>query len=212
MGIIIELQKLSIDSNCDVLSLLRKAYLVSRKLDINDFQEWITYELNGYDNFDKIPDYRIITGTLKGFNPYRGWIPVIIPNQELEKTICTHKLHDSIPSLITLIDNADNNHLSLQLPGAVIQTICSMTGHDANYELQISPNSISNVVEQVKNKILDWSLLLEETGILGNDLQFSDTEKELVHSSPKIINYVSNFYGNIDNSKLQQGTNNSSIN
>lgn len=212
MSLIIELQKMSIDSNCDILSLLRKSYLVSRKLEISDFQEWITHELNGYNTTDGIPDYRQITGTLKGFNPYRGWIPVIIPNHELEQTICTHKLHDSIPSLFTLINNLDNNHLSLQLPGTIIQNICSMTGHDANYELHISPNSISNVIEQVKNKILDWSLLLEETGILGNDLQFSDIEKDLVHNSPQIINYVSNFYGDIDHSNVQQGNTASTIN
>lgn len=212
MSLIIELQKSSIDSECDILSLLRKSYLVARKLGITDFQDWVTNELNGYNEYDGIPDYRTITGTLKGFKPYRGWMPVIITDQELEKIISTHKLHDSIPSLSTLLSSTSDNYLSLQLPGAVIQNICSMTGHETNYELRISANSVSNIIEQVKNKILDWSLLLEENGILGIDLQFSKNEKEIVQSSPQIINYVSNFFGNIDNSKLQQGTTHSSIN
>lgn len=64
MSIVIELQKAAIDSNSDILSLLRKAYLVARKLEISDFQEWISSELNGYEDYDKIPDYRMITGNL----------------------------------------------------------------------------------------------------------------------------------------------------
>ena len=147
--------------------MLRKAYLIARKLEIIDFQDWITNELNGYSDFDKIPAYRNIYGTLKGFNPYRGWIPVIIPDKKLEEIICSHKLTDSIPSLVNLVDNKNNNTLSLQLPGAAVQNICSMTGQDTNYELRISSNSIVNVLEQVKNKILDWSLLLRRSRYHG---------------------------------------------
>ena len=211
MSIVLDLQKLAIDSNCDILSLLRKAYFVSRKLGITDFQEWITYELNSYNERNKVPEYRKITGVLKGFNPYHGWIPVIIPDKELEETICTHKLSDSIPSLVNLLDNQGNNSLSIQLPGGIVQEICSMTGHEANYVLHLSSNSIANVIEQVKNKILDWSMLLEENGIIGSDLQFTEDEKAIVHTNSQIVNYVSNFYGNIEISKIQQGTTNSTI-
>lgn len=209
MSIVLDLQKLAIDSNCDILSLLRKAYFVSRKLDITDFQEWITFELNGYDEHNKIPEYRKITGLLKGFNPYHGWIPVIIPDKRLEETICTHKLFDSIPSLVNLIGNQGNSTLYIQLPGATIQTICSMTGYEANYGLRISSNSIANIIEQVKNKILDWSMLLEENGIIGENFQFTVEEKAVVQNTPQIINYISNIYGNMANSQLQQGTTNS---
>ena len=45
MGIVIELQKQAIDTDSDVVSLLRKAYLVARKLDIKDFEEWINLSL-----------------------------------------------------------------------------------------------------------------------------------------------------------------------
>ena len=67
------------------------------------------------------------------------------------------------------------------------------------------------MIEQVKNKILDWSMLLEENGIIGSDLQFTEDEKAIVHTNSQIVNYVSNFYGNIESSKIQQGTTNSTI-
>ena len=59
--------------------------------------------------------------------------------------------------------------------------------------------------------IYNWSLLLEESGIIGSELCFTEDEKNIVHKNPQIVNYVSNFYGNIENTKIQQGTTKSTI-
>ena len=67
-----------------------------------------------------------------------------------------------------------------------------------------------NIIEQVKNKILDWALLLEENGIRGENLQFSVEEKETVKNAPQIINYVNNFFGDVKDSQIQEGTKQSS--
>ena len=99
MGIVIELQKQAIDTDSDVVSLLRKAYLVARKLDIKDFEEWINSELNGYTDYDKIPDYREIRGQVKAWNPYHGWIPVIIQEREYEiskKSFLNYRKHNFV--------------------------------------------------------------------------------------------------------------------
>jgi hypothetical protein len=69
MSIVLELQQQAIDSNSDILSLLRKALLVARKLGLKDLQEWIDNELNGYKEISKIPAYRQIHGELKAWTP-----------------------------------------------------------------------------------------------------------------------------------------------
>ena len=46
--IVIELQRLASDGNCPVDELLRKALIVSTKLQIADFTSWIRCELDGY--------------------------------------------------------------------------------------------------------------------------------------------------------------------
>ena len=79
-----------------------------------------------------------------------------------------------------------------------------------NYELHFSKRAIVNIIEQVKNKILDWALLLEENGIRGENLQFSVEEKETVKNAPQIINYVNNFFGDVKDSQIQEGTKQSS--
>lgn len=47
-GIVLELQREALSSNGDILSLLRKAYIIARKLDLKDFEKWVSCELNGY--------------------------------------------------------------------------------------------------------------------------------------------------------------------
>ena len=44
-GIVIELQRDALSSDSDIISLLRKAYLIARKLDLKDFESWTSYEL-----------------------------------------------------------------------------------------------------------------------------------------------------------------------
>lgn len=63
--IVLELQQEAISKESDILNLLRKAYLVARKLKLNEFENWINNELNGYENMDKLPDYRKIRGEVK---------------------------------------------------------------------------------------------------------------------------------------------------
>ena len=74
-GIVLQLQEEALDENVDIETLLRKAYVVARKLQLKDFEEWITNEQNGYQK--DVPEYRMIGGEIKAWNPYHGWIPVI---------------------------------------------------------------------------------------------------------------------------------------
>ena len=63
--IVIELQHEALKSDFDIMNLLRKAYLVARKLKLQEFEDWVNNELNGYKDSDKIPDYRLLRGEIK---------------------------------------------------------------------------------------------------------------------------------------------------
>ncbi|RFT36128.1 ABC transporter substrate-binding protein, partial [Bifidobacteriaceae bacterium NR020] len=45
---------------------------------------------------------------LKAFNPYRGWIPTLIQDNEFEKMICERKLVNSISEIISLCQSSEN--------------------------------------------------------------------------------------------------------
>lgn len=204
-SIVLELQQEALDSNTDILALLRKAHLVARKLGLKDFQNWVDNELNGYKKMQDIPEYRNLHGALKAWNPVHGWIAVVIPDGDLEQTFSARKTFDSIPSLTSLLSSKEGTY-AIAVPAEGGAILGRLTGFHTNYTLQISPNAISNIVEQVKNKILDWAIVLEENGVLGEGLGFTKEEKSKAQSEPQIVNYISNFYGDVSNSQMQQGT------
>ena len=73
-----DLQREALNSSVPVSDLLRKASIVARKLHIRDFEGWIMLELKGYSEQDEVPGYRIISGQMRVWNPYRGHQPLIV--------------------------------------------------------------------------------------------------------------------------------------
>lgn len=212
-SIVLDLQNEIISSDCDVVNILRKAHLIAFKLKLTDFDQWIQYELNGYPNQESCPEYRKIRGTLKAFNPYSGWIPAFIQNNEIEKMICERKLVNSISEIIDLCESFDDGLISefsgeqLALFNEVFDTPLPM-----RYALHISTTAVKDIEEKVKNTILEWTLKLEAEGIVGENMVFSDKEKDSATNIPQTIN---NYYGNTsvinspaDNVSIVSGSNN----
>jgi len=68
-GIVLELQKEALNKDADIELLLRKAYVIAKKLKLKDFEEWVQLEQNGY-GIKEVPEYRYIKGQIKARNPY----------------------------------------------------------------------------------------------------------------------------------------------
>lgn len=207
--IVLELQKDALDPNIDTATLLRKAYLVSKKLKLSEFEEWIKNELDGYSTIESIPIYRKVWGELKAWNHYNGWIPVLITDEKIHELLNKQLVHDSIPSLISL--QKSNGNPCISLSGAITNALYNITNapFQTKYAVFFGRNSVDSIIESVKNKILDWAILLEENEILGEGLVFSPEEKERVIHIPQIVNYVTNFYSSANDIQIQQGTNDS---
>ena len=202
-GIVLDLQADALNADIDILILLRKAFLVSRKLKLSDFEKWIDSEINGYRGNVECPQYREVSGETKAWNPYHGWIPLMIGDNEWHKTLSNRFVPDSIASLVSLL-KADGQP-NIPFPGGACAEISKMTGFETKYTLFISKNSIEAIIETVRTKILDWAIVLEENGITGDGLAFSENEKEIANSIPQIINYTNNFYRNAKGIQIQQG-------
>lgn len=204
--IVLDLQQEAISKESDILNLLRKAYLVARKLKLSEFEEWINNELNGYKGEAIIPDYRKVRGEIKAWNPYNGWIPVILQNDNIAKKFEEHLVPYSIPNLKNVYDNSKNNTAILQFGANMNQFLSSSCDFNTKYALVIGTNQIYNIMETVRNIVLDWAITLEENGIIGEGLQFTDIEKDIASSTATINNYTNNFYGNVQDTKIQQDT------
>lgn len=69
-----------------------------------------------------------------------------------------------------------------------------------------SYSSLVRIVEAVRTTVLNWSLKLEEDGILGEGLLFSPEEVQQADSASYNVN---NFYGPVQSPNVQQGTSHS---
>jgi len=180
-SIVLQLQELAVDPESNIEELLNKALLVARKLKIKKFRKWCEHELDGYDG-DELPEYRLFKGQLMVFNPYYGLQPFMIPH-DLDEVVTAIKLGLSVGEINNLLkQNSEifeyviNNDAKLLL----ISLQDSFTQLEPRVIFKRS--QLLGISTKLRNIILNWSLQLEEDGILGEGLKFTEREKEAAMS------------------------------
>lgn len=195
-SLVTTLQRDILNSKKSVTEILRTAKLISAKLGLTDISQLIDSELNGYKPGSAAPSYRIIRGgTLQLFNPYRGWLPagdvgdygiaISQPIPELEE------LAKSKGIVIPL-----NKKLPVSSLGGVADGLVQQ------FEQRIvhSPIRLRAVLEAVREQILNWTIELEQRGILGEDMSFDAEEKRKAQNQIFNIQHFTGVLGDVKNS------------
>lgn len=183
MPLVLQLQHLAQKKDSDIEELLRRAKLVSMKLNLSDFENWCDFELMGYKhNIAGLPEYRMTIGRLYVFNPYNGrLIPFYLENEEAYKWINTVPLADSVGEYVNLISQ-ETIGLQVHLPKEALDFLFKaqnkLHGFALEPRLNIEVTQIMSVLTHVRNTIFNWSVNLEKLGILGDGMQFTIEEKE----------------------------------
>ncbi len=163
--IVIQLQELALDSSNNISDLLRKALLIATKLELQDFKQWILNELNGYTDIGQVPDYRRTTGEVKAYNSVQGrYIPFVVDNVEIMKTLQTVILHESIDSLQHAVKESEKKTklISYSYPPEIENMLMSWQ----NTRSPVIPTQFIGVtqfvaiMDKVRTRILEWSLSL----------------------------------------------------
>ena len=199
-----ELKK-DIIENKDVISILRKAKVVSTTYKIDEMTKWIDLELNGYRNVSDIPDYRNIVGVVKARNPIYGLIPVIMP-ASISKEISSRKLFNPISEILSFSNSDD--YASIQLPSELSEALCKNEGVHYPCYLIISKSSFLSIIENVKNYIFEWCLKLEKENDIPNDTSINESKKENNTISQQTIVCENFFNGDANSSQIVSGNNN----
>ena len=214
-SIVLELQNEVTKQDCDIVNVLRKAHLIARKLNLTDFDKWISCELNGYTEDDTIPEYREVQGVLTALNPYHGWVCVMVTDKKTEEAFCCRRLRNSISEIKSLSDKNENCLvLNLTSEAQILLNKWSSGLSPTQFRVELSATAIGDILEKVKNTVLEWTMKLENEGILGDGMQFNSTEKETAKRIPQAVN---NYYGSninvinapMNNSPVIAGSNNS---
>jgi len=203
-SLVLELQRDAMDCSIKVSDLLRKAYVVAKKLKVEKFFNWINFELNGYKKASELPDYRSVVGRIKAYNPYRGWIPVML-DSKTDDVLCHNTVKQPAAELENLVLSAskDKSFLVMQFPKKVEHKLMESFDEDYIPSLIMDISQVVGVLDAVRNTVLNWSLQLEEDGILGDGMTFSESEKQTAADSTY---YITNNIGTMTNSQIQQHT------
>lgn len=199
-SLVLELQRDVLDRTIHIPDLLRKALLVSRKLKIKDIEEWLNDELNGYE-LRSVPSYRLISGELKAFNPYRGWIPVDMGG-ELHASMCETPARDSVSQIADLVERTETGTVVVKFPANLNTAFRNLMRTDYEPALHVPVHKLVRILDVTKTKIMDFALDLEARGIFGEGIRFSKAEEQLAQS----ITYNTINIERMENSQLQQST------
>lgn len=179
-SIVLQLQSLASDPNSNIEELLNKSLLVARKLKIKEFRKWCELELEGYEK-NTFPEYRKFRGQLKVFNPYHGFQTFIIPD-DLDEVVTSISINLSVGEINNLLKQDGDSFENVISNQAKRQLMSLQGGYDLEPRVIFKRSQLLGITSKLRNIILNWSLQLEEDGILGKGLKFSDKEKEAAMS------------------------------
>lgn len=206
-SIVLELQHDALNRTIPISDLLRKALVISHKLKLGEFKEWIEKELNGYHETAEIPQYREFKGTVKGWNPVNGWIPVIFDNSEEAEIRSRRKTGQTIAKFEEQVKSADDTALAIPLAQSDQCDLGKSIGFQTQFVMFIDRSSVAALLDVVRTIVLNWTLKLEEQNILGEELSFTRDEQIAAQQTPQNIN---NFFGAVHNPQIQQSCQQSS--
>ena len=202
-SLIIELQRDAMNQDVHIFYLLRKALVAAKKLRLQEFENWIELELNGYSGQINIPKYRLVTGELRFRNEQDtcwrrfqlgSFLPLNTQKMrkdlaEFEKTYSKMLMWHSIGEIESFAKKTEVviNYPTEDQPRIIeIAQALDSGSISVNYLRQLQPQpgfycnplSFDRIVETIRTAVLQWALELEENGILGEGLTFTPTEKE----------------------------------
>lgn len=187
-GILTELLTNLIDSKTRLSDCLTKAYIIARKLKITESIEWISNEKNGYAD-SPLPDYRQYEGNMIAHHIYYGWKNVVVPDEG--KDFCKAGTFQSISELESMVNKNDDGYIIHPLPSSFLQR--GNFGHCDQIAIKIEEACLQNILDTVRQKLIDWVLHLQEHGIEGEGLAFTKEEKEKAMNK---MNLTINLNGN----------------
>ncbi|GAX37674.1 AbiTii domain-containing protein [Nodularia sp. NIES-3585] len=206
-SLVLELQQDALDTTVTLLNLLRKALVVAKKLNIQELEYWIKNELDGYScPLSELPEYRFMYGELKALNPYyHRWIPIQL-DPETHAMISKQPVHQPISQLESLLNQG--NPKLLTMPPVLDDWLRSYDHIPYEMAIHIDPSQGYKVLEAVRDVVLNWALKLEEDGILGKGMTFSQKEKEIASNH----NYNNIIYLKVEQSQMQTSSSESQSN
>ncbi len=182
-----------VDESAGISNTLRKAKILASELGVPEFREWVDFELAGYPSRENVPDYRRFNptnlGTFSG--PFGSGVKnFVIPTYALPDDVKNFAenliFYDGVGSLEAQAAIA-GEALQMRWPQEMVMLArdsIHMSGDLllADAHRQILPHMILGILDQVKNKLLDFLLGLQESNITADNLDQNTVERDVVRN------------------------------
>lgn len=210
-SLIKEIQRDIINNKESVTSILRKAKLLATKLESSDFLKWINYELEGYPDKESLPKYRIISGEMKAYNPLYGYIPIYFKSPKQAETFSNKPVYDSIITIEKICNEQDSKgEIESPIPHSIKMQLLKITeGMEPTF--LFNQAQFLAILENVKNKLLDWVSKLQTEGVLVENLNSTAKEKEIARTVVLNIEQMNNSQIQLETINSIQNYNNDKI-
>ena len=142
---------------------------------------------------------------MKAWNQYHGWQPIFFEETSIADLLSNRPSGQRVAEIESLLENIAQHGDDLQIPFSTKEEkmICEAIGKRAQVTLIVPSINLVRILDAVRNIILNWALQLEEDGVLGENMTFSDDEKDKAESHSYNVN---NFYGEVTGSQIQQSS------
>ena len=177
-GLVDQLQADALDTNASISALLRKVKIAAVKLSLDDALGWVQRELDGYKDKNDLPSYREVRGNPVGWNPYHGWQPMMFGDERIDEMVSEVTLFDPIGLYESMLQKGEAPTLLKPLPPGLVVQINNITGWNIpKAAIEFPKGALTNIVDQVRNLVLDWALELARAGITGEGISFTVEER-----------------------------------
>jgi hypothetical protein len=189
---------------------LMRAKLIAFEINNDDFKNWINKELNGYDNGDKLPDYRIIPcdifAVMEAYGQ-RKTVPYDLTNidKDLDGKIYKMEVQQSVSIIENGLKDTDEVYGYQDLPIQIVQMLREMSDNNfiVSVKRRIQLSQSQHILNLTKQKLIDTLLELDQAFPNLQD-NFKNTKENKEKTSTIINNHI---YGENASSAIGVGEN-----
>jgi len=169
MEILPQIQADLLDPDVPLSAILRKAKVLASELRSDELAMWVAQELDGYEEPNELPDYRLLPTALSGTwtNGYhalknRGLPLLSIKDHDVRRMLATFPVTQGIRTVEQFTQPQEGYHFKV-LPDlmALVNTEVAEGGYgyiELHYSL--GPHNFEQILDTVRNRLLDFVLRL----------------------------------------------------
>lgn len=170
-----------------VLQAMQSLDFILEDIQEKKIKKWVKNELNGYQENDQIPDYRILDAIVIG-NVQVGYalysnISIPISDKEVLEKLTKVEIGDPISKIIQLAkaeNETDDHYLALNVNIGLINHYQQTNGDVIQAQRRLGIYAYNSIISQIKDKLLEIFKILEKN--YGNldelYINFSDDKKK----------------------------------